>query len=152
MLDAPVCKTNEVVTIGATFDEVLRVQCYVNADPLDVRFFWQFNNSVENFDISSARFSSTDADNAVVPVPAIGLGTAPADPASYVDRFTNLSELIYTPASQRDFGTLSCWGTNSIGRQIEPCFFHIVPAGMFPKKLFEIHDCFVICFFFRIQN
>jgi hypothetical protein len=40
-----------------------------------------------------------------------------------------VNELIYTPKSERDFGTLACWGKNSIGKQSEPCLFQIVPAG-----------------------
>ncbi|KAJ8940656.1 hypothetical protein NQ314_010642 [Rhamnusium bicolor] len=36
---------------------------------------------------------------------------------------------MYTPASQRDYGTLTCLGSNSIGRQIEPCVFQVVPAA-----------------------
>lgn len=39
------------------------------------------------------------------------------------------SELRYTPASARDYGTLSCRGSNSIGRQLEPCLFQLIPAG-----------------------
>lgn len=42
-----------------------------------------------------------------------------------------LSELIYTPKSERDYGTLSCWGKNSIGKQLEACLFQIVPAGIY---------------------
>ena len=28
-----------------------------------------------------------------------------------------------------DFGSLVCWATNSIGRQTQPCVFHLTPAG-----------------------
>ncbi|GLV36527.1 hypothetical protein CBL_07976 [Carabus blaptoides fortunei] len=40
-----------------------------------------------------------------------------------------MSELMYTPASQRDYGTLTCWGQNTIGRQVDPCVFQVVPAA-----------------------
>lgn len=40
-----------------------------------------------------------------------------------------VSELIYTPKTERDYGTLACWGKNSIGKQSEPCLFQVVPAG-----------------------
>lgn len=39
------------------------------------------------------------------------------------------SELSYKPQSERDYGTLSCRGTNTVGRQLDPCVFQIVPAG-----------------------
>lgn len=42
-----------------------------------------------------------------------------------------VNELIYTPKGERDYGTLACWGRNSIGKQIEPCLFQIVPAGTY---------------------
>ncbi|XP_053968368.1 uncharacterized protein LOC128869772 [Anastrepha ludens] len=40
-----------------------------------------------------------------------------------------VSELIYTPKGERDYGTLACWGQNSIGKQSEPCLFQVVPAA-----------------------
>ncbi|RZC33436.1 hemicentin-2 [Asbolus verrucosus] len=91
-----------MTVIGASLDEVLKVRCHVAADPNEVTFVWQFNNSGESFDVNPARFSTS-----------IG----------------NVSELMYTPASQRDYGTLTCWGKNSIGRQTEPCVFQVVPAA-----------------------
>lgn len=96
------CRDSEISVIGASLDEVIRVRCHVAADPSDVTFVWQFNNSGESFDVSPARFTTTSG---------------------------NMSELKYTPASQRDYGTLTCWGQNPIGRQSEPCVFQIVPAG-----------------------
>lgn len=39
------------------------------------------------------------------------------------------SELSYRPQSERDYGALSCRGTNAVGRQAEPCIFQVVPAG-----------------------
>lgn len=45
------------------------------------------------------------------------------------------SELIYKPQSEREYGALSCRGTNSVGRQLEPCIFQIVPAGKSTLKL-----------------
>lgn len=103
--DAPVCRDSEVTVIGASLDEVLHVRCHVAADPSDVAFVWQFNNSGESFDVPPARFATTSG---------------------------NMSELMYTPANPRDYGTLTCWGRNSIGRQVEPCIFQVVPAGTHP--------------------
>lgn len=40
-----------------------------------------------------------------------------------------VSELIYTPKNEREYGTLACWSRNSIGKQTEPCLFQVVPAG-----------------------
>ena len=49
-----------------------------------------------------------------------------------------VNELIYTPKGERDYGTLACWGTNSIGKQVEPCLFQIVPAGKSNINIFGI--------------
>lgn len=50
-----------------------------------------------------------------------------------------VNELIYTPKGERDYGTLACWGTNSIGKQMEPCLFQVVPAGMYAYHIKDIH-------------
>lgn len=99
---APVCKNDDVTVVGASLDEALRVRCHVTADPGDVTFVWQFNNSGESFEVEQSR---------------IGTGNG------------STSDLSYTPKSERDYGTLACWGHNAIGRQAEPCIFQIVPAG-----------------------
>jgi hypothetical protein len=97
---APVCKI-EGVLIGGLLDERLSVRCEVSADPTDVTFSWKFNNSGESFEVP---------------------------PARYINNSTT-SILMYTPATDHDYGTLSCWGRNNIGRQLEPCIFQVVPAG-----------------------
>lgn len=48
-----------------------------------------------------------------------------------------VSELLYTPKNERDFGTLACWAKNAIGKQTEPCLFQVVPAGELDDNL----DC-----------
>ena len=39
------------------------------------------------------------------------------------------SMLTYTPMNNKDYGTLLCSATNEVGRQREPCIFHIILAG-----------------------
>ncbi|CAH2045584.1 unnamed protein product, partial [Iphiclides podalirius] len=97
----PVCTHTSPQVLGAQLDETLRVRCSVTANPPDVVFFWQFNNSGESLDVSTAKFGISNG---------------------------STSELNYKPQSERDYGTLSCRGTNSVGRQLEACVFQIVPA------------------------
>ncbi|CAG9789232.1 unnamed protein product [Diatraea saccharalis] len=99
---APVCGESSPQVVGAALDEALRVRCSVHADPADVTFLWQFNNSGESFNVSPARYATVNG---------------------------SISELRYTPASERDYGALTCRGTNSVGRQEQPCVFQIVPAA-----------------------
>jgi len=98
---APVCKAQDVVVVGGSFNEQLSIQCEVAADPGDVKFLWMFNNSGENNRVSEDRFRNRNT----------------------------TSTLSYTIISERDYGTLQCWGSNDIGRQLEPCVFQVVPAG-----------------------
>jgi hypothetical protein len=37
--------------------------------------------------------------------------------------------LEFKPQNENDYGTVLCWGVNSIGAQTEPCVFQVVPAG-----------------------
>ncbi|XP_032522473.2 nephrin-like [Danaus plexippus] len=99
---APTCAQTSPLVLGARLDSSLRVRCSVSADPADVAFYWQFNNSGESFQVSPARYVSTG-------------GTA--------------SELRYRAASERDYGALLCRATNAVGRQKKPCVFQIVPAA-----------------------
>ncbi|XP_014477343.1 PREDICTED: nephrin-like [Dinoponera quadriceps] len=98
---APVCKMKEVTIIGASLEESVKVRCEVDADPSEVDFVWEFNNSGENFEVAPAKF---DGNN----------GT--------------MSELVYTPESERDYGALTCWGRNAIGKQEAPCIYQVIPA------------------------
>jgi len=43
-----------------------------------------------------------------------------------------MSRLNYTPSTDLDYGTISCWAKNSIGTQKSPCVFQIVAAGKHP--------------------
>ncbi|XP_063241600.1 hemicentin-2-like [Bacillus rossius redtenbacheri] len=97
---APVCRGEGEAVVGASPGETVRLRCDVAADPEDARFEWQFSNSGEG----SGAFHTRE--------PAAGAG----------------AELQHALTSDRDYGTLACWGRNSVGRQAEPCVFHVVPA------------------------
>lgn len=56
--DAPVCEHSLPQVLGAQLDEALRVRCSVTANPPDVTFFWQFNNSGESLDVSPTKFGN----------------------------------------------------------------------------------------------
>ncbi|XP_012269309.1 protein turtle homolog A [Athalia rosae] len=98
---APVCKTKEITIIGASLEESVRVRCQVIADPSEIDFIWEFNNSGENLDVAPITFDTKN-------------GTT--------------SEIIYTPVSERDYGALTCWGKNAIGKQESPCVYQVIPA------------------------
>ena len=46
----------------------------------------------------------------------------------------SMSQLIYAPVHELDYGTILCWAKNNLGEQEEPCTFHIIPAGIYRHK------------------
>ncbi|KAK0090772.1 hypothetical protein PV325_003792 [Microctonus aethiopoides] len=111
---APVCKEDRIVVVGASRGESLNISCRVEADPPVHNFRWKFNNSGETLEVSPQRFT--------VPMPGDANG---------------ISVLKYTPATELDYGTLSCWADNEVGSQAKPCLFQIVAAG----KPFPVRNC-----------
>ncbi|XP_047501225.1 nephrin-like [Penaeus chinensis] len=54
-----------------------------------------------------------------------------------IHRLGSRSTVSYTPNTELDYGTLLCWGTNSVGLQRHPCVFHVFPAG----RPDPVHNC-----------
>ncbi|XP_071454107.1 neural cell adhesion molecule 1-like [Hetaerina americana] len=106
---APVCRHEKILVVGASRSEEVDIWCEVEADPPATSFRWKFNNSGETLDVAPGRFSSN--------------GTA--------------SLLRYSPASDLDYGTLSCWAENAVGHQGAPCVYQVVAAG----KPFPVRNC-----------
>ncbi|XP_069943894.1 contactin-2 isoform X3 [Cherax quadricarinatus] len=101
VLYLPVC-VEEAQTVAVAEGENTRLSCKVDAQPDDdLTFTWVFNNTLDTVEVEQEGFS-------VLP---------------------GLSVLDYTPRSGRDYGTLSCWATNEVGTQADPCKFTIVEAG-----------------------
>ncbi|ETN61505.1 hypothetical protein AND_006833 [Anopheles darlingi] len=118
---APVCISNSIMIVGASLDETVPVPCHVAADPLDVSFDWNFSNSGERFEVASGQF------NLLQDFHSEGITQSRYDADD--DNSETIYELLYTPKSEREYGTLACWAKNSIGKQIEPCLFQVVPAA-----------------------
>ncbi|XP_034137739.1 protein turtle homolog A isoform X3 [Drosophila guanche] len=108
---APICATEHEELLGALKHETLPLKCEVDASPPADSFHWTFNSSGEQTELP-ARLHSTE---------------------------TGMSRLNYTPSTDLDYGTISCWGKNSIGMQKSPCVFQIVAAG----RPFPLQNCSV---------
>ncbi|XP_045527790.1 hemicentin-1-like isoform X2 [Pieris brassicae] len=109
---APVCaerRDNEL--FGALKHETVMLHCSVDANPEVVSFHWTFNNSGEQIELPP-RLSSV-------------LG--------------HTSTLNYTPSTDMEYGTLACYGENSVGQQKVPCVFQLVAAG----RPFQVQNCTV---------
>jgi hypothetical protein len=100
-----VCTAGQQRVYGAARHEEVRIVCDVDANPPAGLFRWFFNNSaVQSLEVDS-----------VTSEPGGGRSVAS-----------------YKPESERDYGTLLCWGRNELGSQVMPCVFHVVPAGKIP--------------------
>lgn len=99
--DAPVCIQEREELFGALKQETVTLRCQVDANPALVTFHWTFNNSGDLTEVPAHRFTNE----------------------------LSSSRLNYTPQSDMDYGTLSCWGTNEVGHQRIPCVFQVVAAG-----------------------
>lgn len=97
----PVCQHGQTKVFGVARQETASIPCELEANPPEVSFTWKFNNTMEAVDIAQAHVTSD--------------GTR--------------SIASYTPMTELDYGTLLCWGSNDQGTQLEPCVYHIVPAG-----------------------
>lgn len=150
------CTATTVLIAGASLEESISVPCRVIADPSDVTFEWTFSSSGERFEVPHGHYTTIqqqqhhqldfpglDGQSSIIETNeqhvesdgniSINSFTASLDinlvliSGKYV--VETVSELIYTPKNERDYGTLACWGKNSIGKQSEPCLYQVVPAG-----------------------
>ncbi|KAG7154808.1 Contactin-5-like 2, partial [Homarus americanus] len=81
-------------TVAVAEGEDVRLTCRVDAQPDDdLHFIWYFNNTLDTVEVERHRIKVRQGH-------------------SFLD---------YTPRSARDYGTLSCWATNSVGMQADPC-------------------------------
>uniref|UniRef100_T1HJG2 Ig-like domain-containing protein n=1 Tax=Rhodnius prolixus TaxID=13249 RepID=T1HJG2_RHOPR len=98
--DVPRCREDKEELLGALKQETVVLKCEVDANPPLVTFKWTFNNSGEPAEVPPSRYTAS--------------GTG--------------STLNYTPVSEMDYGTLSCWGTNKVGEQKTPCLYQVIAA------------------------
>jgi len=97
----PACAQGQQQIYEAAKLQEIQISCYMNANPQDnIDFSWSFNNSANLMDIPKGDVKSA------------GLS----------------SRISYTPRTELDFGTLLCWGENTIGKGT-PCMFSILPIG-----------------------
>ena len=96
-------------------------------------FRWAFNHS------SSSSLPGTEGQGAKVinhapgPVPDLLVPPSPQEDREKTNQVLQPSVISsiasYTPESESDYGTLYCYARNSVGSQVDPCVFTIIPAG-----------------------
>ncbi|KAL3242316.1 hypothetical protein MRX96_021243 [Rhipicephalus microplus] len=95
---APLCKANQHVVYAASRHQEVEVHCEVEADPSNVTFEWRFNSTLQQRPLKSFWVEGTR------------------------------SVARYIPHSHTEYGTLLCTASNRIGKQRQPCLFHVVPG------------------------
>ncbi|XP_022251713.1 nephrin-like isoform X2 [Limulus polyphemus] len=95
----PMCSDSREKDYRLARNESVTIPCVVDANPSDVEFYWNLNNSRELVDIHSFSVNGSR------------------------------SELVYRPRGDNDYGVLLCWTRNTIGVQKEPCVFNIISVG-----------------------
>nr|XP_046911450.1 uncharacterized protein LOC124492570 isoform X3 [Dermatophagoides farinae] len=101
---APICKAGQKIIYGAARHETVNIICELESDPSEVEFFWSYNGtgSEPRRETATLKYESNG-------------------PQSSLGR--------YTPHTEFDYGTIYCWGRNSVGVQSKPCAYSIVAAG-----------------------
>ncbi|KAF7280020.1 hypothetical protein GWI33_006454 [Rhynchophorus ferrugineus] len=97
----PTCRPGQPKVFGVARHETAKITCELEANPTDVEFIWKFNNSADMFDIPQSQI--------------------------YAEKSRSIA--MFKPVTEKDYGTMLCWGRNEIGLQKEPCVFYITPAG-----------------------
>ena len=67
--------------------------------------------------------------NALVTIPSKISGGMDLPTDTFANRGGSVSMLSYQPKSQMDYGTVLCAARNSVGSQLVPCVYHVIPAG-----------------------
>jgi len=104
----PLCRPDQQDVYGVAPGETVKIPCDVIGDPSgNMRFEWVFNTSTEWYPKK--------------PQSIFGVTSR--------DRGWTRAYIEHSPKSEMDFGSILCWARNDIGRQEEPCIFHLLPAG-----------------------
>ncbi|XP_045537741.1 nephrin [Papilio machaon] len=100
---APLCKQQQQPQSGvwgALRQETVELTCAVDASPQPTAFVWTVDSSGGHTELQPSLYTM----------------------------YNYTSVLRYTPLSNMDYGTISCFAVNAAGRQETPCVYKIVPA------------------------
>lgn len=127
--DAPVCSSDQLQVVGAVKHETLILKCDVDSSPPATSYLWTFK----------ATGHTSQLNTYVKPTNEVRKRTNVLDDIKNMRLYpqTNLPRLDYTPTSDIDYGTVSCWARNAVDVQASPCVFRIVAAS----RPFPLQNC-----------
>ncbi|XP_075723185.1 neural cell adhesion molecule 2-like [Rhipicephalus microplus] len=108
---APLCKANQHVVYAASRHQEVEVLCEVEADPSNVGFEWRFNSTLQQRPLKSFWVEGTR------------------------------SVARYIPLSHTEYGTLLCTASNRIGKQRQPCLFHVASSRQVAGPPGPVENC-----------
>uniref|UniRef100_A0A0N8ECY9 Sidestep protein n=2 Tax=Daphnia magna TaxID=35525 RepID=A0A0N8ECY9_9CRUS len=104
----PVCRPGQKILYGVAKQDAVTVKCQTDAIPPAHSHRWAFNTSM--LDVTELQ------ENQILQNNGFAEGSVEANGTSI---------LSYSPQSDRDYGSLLCWGRNAVGEQREPCVYRI---------------------------
>lgn len=118
--DAPVCSSDQVLVLGAVKHETLILKCDVDSSPPATSYLWTFKATGDTSQLISVKSTNE-----------VRKRTNVLDDIKNMRPFpqTHVPRMNYTPTSDMDYGTVSCWARNAVDVQASPCVFRIVAAS-----------------------
>ncbi|CAH0718450.1 unnamed protein product, partial [Brenthis ino] len=109
----PACKSSQPLALRAARGETVEIDCELDANPQEpMTYQWWLNSTTHS---------------------KLELNSQATHAQSTLGRYQ------YTVNSSADYGWVQCAGTNSVGRQLAPCLFHILPA----EKPSSVKNCVI---------
>ncbi|XP_047115138.1 nephrin-like isoform X1 [Schistocerca piceifrons] len=109
----PVCRLQHPMVYAVALGDDVELDCAANAVPPATSYHWMFSQSM------------MDAG------PYIWHLRGPSgEMISYVEWASGVSWRNHQPTKDTEYGTFFCTAKNTIGEQLDPCVFHVVPPGL----------------------
>ena len=128
---SPICRTSEPQVLMIDKNELVQLNCEMNADPTELQFSWTLNyneNALEEF--NSLPSIGEHGRNASEP-PAGKFNAFYSKQLGLHDFMANhtQSTLNYVINERTTYGEIHCHASNSLGSSAHPCRFIILPHG-----------------------
>lgn len=128
--DTPYCSVNQKSDFELPIYGQADIKCHVESDPSEVTFYWEFNSTQTLSDESLIDSDNMD-ENILSNAQQYHDPELQHQPLMSIHNSGRTSHLTFSPRAESDFGTLFCYATNRLGRQRNPCVFHVRRSSKF---------------------
>jgi hypothetical protein len=116
--DVPFCARPAIRLVHYTSGEPLHLECPVKSDPPPLRVEWQLH-FVNGTQLRQPLSTSST-------VSSVSTANGSNSAALQLDQFGRAQLTFRTSSS---IAQASCWAHSELGKQAQPCYFNLVPAG-----------------------